>query len=85
MGLSSRGTADYAIIGIGINCKQGANDFPEDIRHVAGSLAMVTGKNICREQAVDTCNQAMISKELFMSVSMRALRSTQLPAYPLPQ
>ena len=38
------------------------------------------GKNICREQAVDTSNQAMISKLLFMSVSMRAPRSTQLPA-----
>lgn len=39
---------DCAIIGIGINCNQSPGDFPEEIREIAGSLAMVSGKNINR-------------------------------------
>lgn len=48
LGLSPRGTVDYAIIGIGINCCQEESDFPEDIRSIAGSLHSVTGKQIDR-------------------------------------
>jgi len=44
LGLSPHGTVDYAIIGIGINCRQQEQDFPEEIRSMAGSLDMVTGK-----------------------------------------
>ena len=39
---------DCAIIGIGINCSQSPADFPEEIREIAGSLAMVSGKRIDR-------------------------------------
>lgn len=39
---------DYAIIGIGINCCQKPDDFPEDIRSFAGSLEMVTEQKIDR-------------------------------------
>lgn len=39
---------DCAIIGIGINCTQSPGDFPEEIRDMAGSLAMVSGKEIDR-------------------------------------
>lgn len=46
LGLSSKGTVDYCIIGIGINCCQKQADFPEDIREIAGSLSMVTGNEI---------------------------------------
>ena len=35
-----------AVIGIGINCLQQEDDFPAEIRHMAGSLGMVTGKEI---------------------------------------
>ena len=48
LGLSSKGTVDYAIIGIGINCCQKETDFPPEIRHIAASLAMVTGGAIDR-------------------------------------
>ena len=37
-----------AVVGIGINCCQQESDFPEEIRHMAGSLSMVTGKSIDR-------------------------------------
>ena len=43
LGLSSRGNADFAIIGIGINCNQSIHDFSADIREIAASVSMVTG------------------------------------------
>ena len=46
--LDKSGNVDYAIIGIGINCCQREADFPEEIRMVAGSLAMVTGAPVDR-------------------------------------
>ena len=46
--LNSQGLVDYAIVGIGINCCQSAQDFPPEIREVAGSLAMVTGEEVDR-------------------------------------
>ena len=46
LGLSPRGSVDYAIIGIGINCRQKQEDFPEDIRNIAASVDMVTGRTI---------------------------------------
>ena len=50
LGLSPKGMVDYAIIGIGINCCQQPADFPEDIRAIAGSLAMVSGKEVDRSR-----------------------------------
>ena len=46
LGLSSYGSIEYAIIGIGINCRQQKGDFPEDIRDIAASVNMVTGNDI---------------------------------------
>ena len=40
LGLSPRGTVDWAVIGIGINCLQKVEDFDPAIRSFAGSLAM---------------------------------------------
>ena len=46
--LNSQGLVDYAIVGIGINCCQGPQDFPPEIREIAGSLSMVTGHTVDR-------------------------------------
>lgn len=46
LGLSPQGMADYAIIGIGINCRQRVEDFPAEIQNTAGSLKMVTGQDM---------------------------------------
>lgn len=46
LGLSPKGTVDWAIIGIGINCRQQILDFPPEIREIAASLDMVTDRNI---------------------------------------
>ena len=40
------GLVDYAVVGIGINCRQQLPDFPEEIRGFAGSLSMVLGRSI---------------------------------------
>ena len=39
---------DYAVVGIGINCRQQPEDFDESIRHMACSVEMVTGKPMLR-------------------------------------
>lgn len=38
------GLVDYAVIGIGINCHQRPEDFPQDVRPIATSLAMAGGQ-----------------------------------------
>lgn len=45
--------AQYAIIGIGINCHQRSEDFPEDIRSIAVSLDTAAGRRIRREHLID--------------------------------
>lgn len=40
------GMVDYAIIGIGINCNQAPQDFPEDIRDIAGSVLAASGEEV---------------------------------------
>ena len=52
LSVSSSGMVDYAIVGIGINCTQKAEDFPEDIRTIATSLENSTGKAIDRESVI---------------------------------
>lgn len=46
LGLSSKGSVDWAIIGIGINCRQKPEDFPAELQSVAASLNMVTGADL---------------------------------------
>ena len=48
LGLSPKGSVDYVIIGIGINCCQQETDFAPEIRDIAGSLAMIAGHSVDR-------------------------------------
>ena len=48
MGLNAAGGVDWAIVGIGVNCCQRADDFPPEIRDRACSLAMAAGREIDR-------------------------------------
>ena len=52
LSLDSCGNVDYAVIGIGINCTQSAADFPEEIRQLATSVYLCTGKQPCREAVI---------------------------------
>ncbi len=50
LGFTSGGALDYAIVGIGINCRQQSGDFPEEIRDMACSASMVSGRDVSPEQ-----------------------------------
>ena len=58
LAITQEGTIDYAIIGVGINCCQKETDFPEEIQKTAGSLAMVTGKEISRPKVAAAMMEA---------------------------
>lgn len=68
LGFTPKGEVDYAIIGIGINCCQRKTDFPEDIRDMAGSLAMAA------EQEIDRAKVAAAMMEALHSMSENLLR-----------
>ena len=59
LGFNSKAQVDYAIIGIGINCCQQLSDFAPDIQSVAGSLAMVTGKQTDRSRVAAAMMDAL--------------------------
>lgn len=40
----------YVVVGIGMNCNQQAEDFPPELRQLAGSLAQALGHSVDREQ-----------------------------------
>lgn len=65
--LNPQGFVDYAIAGIGINCCQRRQDFPGEIRDIAGSLAMVTG------QDVDRCRVAAAELDALYAMSIGLL------------
>ena len=44
LSLNANGTVNYAVVGIGINCLHTPDDFPEELRDMAGSLSMVAGE-----------------------------------------
>jgi len=59
LGLNKKGMVDWAIVGIGINCSQQKADFPEEIREIAGSLAMVTDSEISRAKVAAAMMEAL--------------------------
>jgi len=63
LGLGTAGTVDYAIVGIGINCCQKTEDFPEEIRDIAASLAMVTGREIDRSRVAAALMDAFLAMD----------------------
>lgn len=44
------GTVDFAVVGIGINCKEKKEDFPPELQEMATSLEMERGKPVERAQ-----------------------------------
>lgn len=77
LGLNKKGMVDWAIVGIGINCTQSEYDFPEDIRSIAGSLAMVTGVGIDRAKVA----AAMMESLYAMSCTLFSGRFAMLRQY----
>ena len=50
LSISATGLVDYAVVGIGINCCQTLDDFPPDIRQIATSMALASGKGVDRSK-----------------------------------
>lgn len=46
------GHVDYVIVGIGINCRQRQEDFPEELREIAGSLDMALPETRIKRSAL---------------------------------
>ncbi len=76
LGFGPGGIVSYAIVGIGINCTQSAEDFPEEIRDIAGSLSMVTGKEIDRAAVAAHMIQAMHNISLMLLSFKEAILDT---------
>ena len=45
-----KGMVEYAVVGIGINCLQGKEDFPAEIADLATSLSLAAGKTVPPEK-----------------------------------
>ena len=71
------GFVSYAVVGIGINCGQRPEDFPADIREIATSLSMITGKSVCRSQLA----AAMVASLFSMSESLLTEKTTIMAQY----
>ena len=52
LSLDGSGNVEYAVIGIGINCNQNSEDFPEEIKQIATSLQLATDKPINRAAVI---------------------------------
>lgn len=46
LSVNAQGIAEWAIIGIGINCRHQKEDFPAQLQDMAASLLQITGKSI---------------------------------------
>ena len=66
LSLDHAGNVTYAVIGIGINCNQTANDFPTDIANIATSLHLCTGQQIDRAAVIASILMSLqsMSKQL---------------------
>ena len=50
LSLDHGGNVNFAVVGIGINCAQSPEDFPQEIRDIATSLRQITGKEVSSAQ-----------------------------------
>ena len=77
LGLTPKGTVDFCIIGIGLNCCQQEGDFPSEIRDIAGSLAMATGQPVDRAKVAAAMMEALYA----MSCSLFSGKFAMLRQY----
>ncbi len=77
LGFTPQGGLDYAVIGIGINCRQQPQDFPPEIRDMAGSLAMMSGKEVSRAKVA----AAMLDSLYKMSQTLLTGKEAMLAQY----
>ncbi|MBR2047973.1 MAG: biotin--[Oscillospiraceae bacterium] len=71
------GLVDWAVVGIGINCRQREADFDPSIRDMACSAAMVLGQDADRNVLIGTMTKALHR----MSVTLLAAKDAILEQY----
>lgn len=71
------GLVDYAVVGIGINCTQKAEDFPLELQKIACSAAMITGRHVDRSRLA----AALICSLEDMSRTLQTGRHTTMSRY----
>jgi len=71
------GLTEYAIVGIGINCRQQEQDFPPELGAMATSLSMATGKEIPPAELA----AAMIAHLVQMDVDLLVNKSQIMEFY----
>lgn len=52
LSLDNAGNVEYAVVGIGINCNQTSDSFPSEIKNIATSLRLCTGKQVDRATVI---------------------------------
>ncbi len=75
--LTPAGDLDSAVVGIGINCSQAAEDFPPELRPIATSLLLASGRKTDRT----TLCAAMIDALYSMSETLLTGREVMLERY----
>ena len=78
LSLDSRtGRVQYAVVGIGINCRHRPEDFPPELRHMAASLAMAAQQDV----AVCAMAAAMVDALVRMDAQLLTAKEAVLDAY----
>lgn len=77
LGLSPEGHVDFAVIGVGINCRQRQEEFDPAIRDMATSLELATGRAVDRSRLA----AGMIRALSRMSDDLLTGRETMLARY----
>lgn len=77
LSLDSSGNVAYAVVGIGINCCQKAEDFPEDISRIATSLSIETNRPTDRLSVI----AAMLSALAQMSENLLSRKEAIMTRY----
>ena len=69
------GTArvDCALVGIGVNCRQRAADFPPELRDMAGSLSMACGRDISPAALAAAIMEALASMDASLLTEKAAI------------
>lgn len=71
------GMVDHAVVGIGINCRQSAEDFDDSIRNMACSARMISGHDIDRNRLASEMIRWLSS----MDRSLLSAKSAMLDRY----
>ena len=73
LSLDASGTVNYAVVGIGINCRHTPEDFPPELQDMAGSLSMVTGKPVDAAAVAAAMIEALYSMDQHLLTGKAAI------------